>query len=325
MHGNRNKPSAGLASGGWEESSVAFGGQQKRLSTGRRDVEGNGRNGSANRKDLEKRAAGEWQKMGRRGNMDIRVPNSEKEHIRKGPGKKGGVGKVQNKAMQGGKLDVNRALLAEAKKSKPDLFTGMHHCLSCGKSFKQVSALADHLRKHNGVNSGDYKVVQYQQQLAQQKAAPRASKTGFMFGDLLDAAMAKSSKMPSAGRSNKGSRIIVSTMTEHRVVKPKEKVKKVEQAPERMTKEERAKLESAFEGLRLKSELIPVVMMLLRNNAVCLVIYLLSTLYHSRLCPGGRDTKACIEETSGFHNEAASSCRACCCCTEPSYKYCRET
>lgn len=268
MHSN-NKPSKRVASKAWREPSFASGNQQNRQPsssqqthpawpqhTGANESKESRQNFSTSMEE-QGRSNRDWQEVGKRRkpeiNMQIGRPG-EKEHVKRKAAKTHDTLMAQKKLVQLEKPKASRLLLLEAKKSKPDLFTSMYHCLSCGKSFKQVGALADHLLKHDGVNSSDYKVLQYQQQHAQHKTAPRASKTGFMFGDLLDAAVAKSSKKSSVEKSDRAPRIVVSTGADHRIAKPKEKVKKVEQGPERITREERAKLESAFEGLRLKSE-----------------------------------------------------------------------
>ena len=47
-------------------------------------------------------------------------------------------------------------LTAEANKSIVDPVTGKCRCLSCGHVVRSLRALADHLRKHDGVNSVDY-------------------------------------------------------------------------------------------------------------------------------------------------------------------------
>ena len=51
----------------------------------------------------------------------------------------------------------NDALLQEAKKSIVDKATGKVRCLSCGNLFGSPTALAAHLRKHDGVNSVEYR------------------------------------------------------------------------------------------------------------------------------------------------------------------------
>lgn len=171
--------------------------------------------------------------------------------IRQRPGGNAQSSRLAQQAIsKSGRASEYAELMKEAGKSKKDIFTGRYHCLSCGKGFEDLRPLADHLRKHDGINSQDFKVMQYRQQHREGRSAPRACKTGFLLADLLDAAALKSK-----GKKGKGETIVrVSTMADRREssVKPKKKIDDTK--VDKIDQEERKILETAFRGLRLKSE-----------------------------------------------------------------------
>lgn len=80
-------------------------------------------------------------------------------------------------------------LLAEAKKSPKDEFTGRVRCLSCGKALDGYPQLAQHLHsRHYGVNSPDARFIEYERRKSQGKKAPLPSRVAFTVGDLFAAA-----------------------------------------------------------------------------------------------------------------------------------------
>ncbi|GMH45963.1 hypothetical protein BSKO_13927 [Bryopsis sp. KO-2023] len=161
--------------------------------------------------------------------------------------------------------DARQALQAEARKSEKDVFTGRRHCLSCGKAFSAIESLAEHLKKHDGVNSDDYKVLHYERQRARGGAAPRPSRTGFTTSDLFEAALAKarlrkesrtdSSKATSRQRRAQNSGTVVASTGLARNVSKAPKVKassNKQDGLQSIEEDERLRLESAFQGLKLK-------------------------------------------------------------------------
>ena len=92
-------------------------------------------------------------------------------------------------------------LIAEAKKSVVDPVTGKCRCLSCGHVVRSVRALADHLRKHDGVNSVVYRparIVGASSEAYDRQAVAR--RAAMQLGDFVNVALrTESRRQPEKG------------------------------------------------------------------------------------------------------------------------------